>query len=185
MEADRDRAVAQQRVVERLEREPRRPGAAAPPRAARGSAPCPAGSSAGSPACTCSGAPRRGRWRPRSRCARPGSRSPRRRVSSPRCIRTSRMIRHARQIASVYIATRNAGPASKPSSRIICSEYMPQPSTNSGASVEHPGQARWWTATASWRWWPGYASWMLVFEIEPSSARASRWGRCRPPGVTM
>ena len=45
------------------------------------------------------------------------------------------MIRHARQIASVCSASRNAGPASKPSSRIICSEYMPQPSTNSGASV--------------------------------------------------
>ena len=45
------------------------------------------------------------------------------------------MIRQARHTASVYMAARNAGPASKPSSRIICSEYMPQPSTNSGASV--------------------------------------------------
>ena len=78
------------------------------------------------------------------------------------------MIRQARQTASVYIAVRKAGPASKPSSRIICSEYMPHPSTNSGASVSIRVRLGCLAATASWRWWPGYASWMLVFEIEAS-----------------
>ena len=45
------------------------------------------------------------------------------------------MIRQARQIASVYMFSRKFGASSKPCSRIICSEYIPQPSTNSGALV--------------------------------------------------
>ena len=77
-----------------------------------------------------------------ARLRRRGTGSPRRRATSPRCIRTSRMIRHARQIASVCMLRRKFGAASKPCSRIICSEYIPQPSTNSGASVTQPGQRR-------------------------------------------
>ena len=72
------------------------------------------------------------------------------------------MIRQARQIASVARATRNSGPASKPSSRIICSLYIAQPSANSGASAKRRVSDGCRIATASWRWWPGYASWMLV-----------------------
>ena len=53
------------------------------------------------------------------------------------------MIRQARQIASVCIASRNSGPSSKPCSRIICSLYMPQPSTNSGASVRRRTSDGW------------------------------------------
>ena len=73
--------------------------------------------------------------RPRSSCLETRNSVASSTVISPRCIRTSRMIRQARQIASVYIASRKFGASSKPCSRIICSEYMPQPSTNSGASV--------------------------------------------------
>ena len=39
-------------------------------------------------------------------------------------------------------SARKFGASSKPCSRIICSLYMPQPSTNSGASTEQPGQRR-------------------------------------------
>ena len=135
VEADRQRAVAQQRVVER----PQGEGRAAP--AALLLAQAEDQHLAQQVAQLVAGRVRvaadlgPGVGDLERRCARRGSRSPPRRVSSPRCIRTSRMIRQARQMASVYIATRKAGPASKPSSRIICSEYMPQPSTNSGASV--------------------------------------------------
>ena len=76
------------------------------------------------------------------------------------------MIRQARQMASVCMTSRNAGPASKPCSRIISSEYIPQPSTNSGASVSSRVSDGWRRARSSWRWWPGYASWMLVLLIE-------------------
>ena len=48
-----------------------------------------------------------------------------------------------------------AGPASNPSSRIICSLYMPQPSTNSGASSISRARLGWVVAAESWRWWPG------------------------------
>ena len=73
--------------------------------------------------------------------------SPRRRVSSPRCIRMSRMIRQARQIASVCRSSQKRGASSKPCSRIICSEYIPQPSTNSGASVVSLTSDGWRLAT--------------------------------------
>ncbi len=76
------------------------------------------------------------------------------------------MIRQARQIASVCMVSRKFGASSKPCSRIICSEYIPQPSTNSGALGQQPGQRRVPAGDASWRWWPGYASWMLVLLIE-------------------
>ncbi len=76
------------------------------------------------------------------------------------------MIRQARQIASVYMFRRKLAASSKPCSRIICSEYIPQPSTNSGALVRARVRLGCLPATDSWRWWPGYASWMLVLLIE-------------------
>ena len=95
------------------------------------------------------------------------------------------MIRQARQIASVYIASRKFGASSKPCSRIICSEYMPQPSTNSGASVPRRVRLGWAFATASWRWWPGYASWMLVLLIELKLCSRIAFGSSPTDGVTM
>ena len=65
------------------------------------------------------------------------------------------MIRQARQIASVWRFSRKFAAASKPCSRIICSEYIPQPSVNSGASVMIRVIEGWLLATLSWRWCPG------------------------------
>ena len=86
---------------------------------------------------------------------------------SPRCIRTSRMIRQARQIASVCerepeLRRRRRSPARASSARCTC----PSPRRTPGASTWARVSDGWRSPTASWRWWPGYASWMLVLLIE-------------------
>ncbi len=95
------------------------------------------------------------------------------------------MIRQERQIASVYMITRCSGVASKPSSRIICSQYMAQPSTNSGASIIRRDRLGCAIAALSWRWWPGYASWMLVLLIEAQLCSIMARGSPSTDGVTM
>ena len=95
------------------------------------------------------------------------------------------MIRQARQIASVCMFRRKFGASSKPCSRIICSEYIPQPSTNSGASTARRVSEGCLPATASCRWWPGYASWMLVLLIELKLCSRIAVGLSLTDGVTM
>ena len=104
---------------------------------------------------------------------------------SPRCSRMSRMIRQARQMASVASIIRCAGVASKPCSRISCSLYMPQPSTNSGASTSRRLRVGRSSAAESCRWWPGYASWMLVLEIDAQLCSRIAPGSPSTDGVTM
>ena len=67
----------------------------------------------------------------------------------------SRTMRQARQMASVATMTRRAGVSSKPASSIICSQYMPQPSWNSGASVSSRAGVGEVSAAENCRWWPG------------------------------
>ena len=102
MEADRDAARVQQRVVEVAQREGVAQAAPARPRAGAAASPCPAGSSAGRSACRCSGAPRPWPGDARSPSALIRNSTASSTLISPRCSRMSRMIRQARQIASVY-----------------------------------------------------------------------------------
>ena len=95
------------------------------------------------------------------------------------------MIRHARQIASVYITSGSSGRRRSPARASSAREYMPQPSTNSGASVSRRVRLGWRRATASWRWWPGYASWMLVLLIEARLCSRIAFGSSSTDGVTM
>ena len=66
----------------------------------------------------------------------------------------------------------------------MSSEYIPQPSTNSGASVSSRVSDGIRRAVSSWRWWPGYASWMLVLLIELTLCSRIASGSCPTDGVT-
>ena len=95
------------------------------------------------------------------------------------------MIRQARQMASVWSMRRKGGASSKPSSRMTCSLYMPQPSVNSGASAMARMRLGWVIAAVSCRWWPGNASWMLVLLIEARLCSRIAAGSPSTDGVTM
>ena len=105
VEADRQRAAAQERVVEAAQRE-RRPEPAPlllaqleQQHLAR------AGTTGCRSACTCSGAPRRARSGARTPVCSTRKSAASSIETSPRCMRTSRTIRAARQIASVASAS--------------------------------------------------------------------------------
>ena len=95
------------------------------------------------------------------------------------------MIRQARQMASVWSIRRKGAASSKPSSRMTCSLYMPQPSVNSGASVMARMRLGCVIAAVSWRWWPGKASWMLVLLMDARLCSRIAPGSPSTEGVTM
>ena len=143
-------------------------GGAARRRGAGAAAPCRAGTTAGRSACRCSAGPRPGRSAPSKLVC--STRNSDRLVDaqiSPRCIRTSRMIRQARQIASVYMFEPEVrGVVEALLAHHLLGVHPPaldELRARRSASRVSDG---WRFATASWRWWPGYASWMLVLLIE-------------------
>ena len=186
VEADRQRAVPQQRVVERLEGERVARAGAARRRAGRAAASGRAGTTAGRSAGRCTS------WTSAAAFGR----------SKPVCSTRKSVASSTRQLAAVHpdveddpagppdrvgvqrrrgSAGRRRSPARASSARSTC----PSPRRTRGRRPAAGSATGAGGAASSWRWWPGYASWMLVLLIEARLCSRIAFGSPSTDGVTM